>query len=44
MEDEVTRIREDPFPTYDDLYTHVGSTSNHFIRGVEYELSQPNKF
>lgn len=44
QEAEIAQIKNDPFPTKDDLYTHVGSTENHYIRGVEIELSQENKF
>ena len=40
LDDEVTQIRKDPFPTEADLYTHIGSTKEHYVRGVEYHLSQ----
>ena len=40
LDEEVTQARKDPFPTKDDLYTHIGSTKEHYIRGVEYHLSQ----
>lgn len=39
LDDEVAQIRNDPFPTKDDLYTHIGTTKQHYIRGVEYHLS-----
>lgn len=40
LDAEVEQIKKDPFPTKDDLYTHVGGTPEHYIRGVEYKLSQ----
>lgn len=40
LDDEVTKIRTDPWPTRDDLYTHIGATKEHYVRGVEYNLSQ----
>jgi len=39
LDDEVTQIRKDPFPTEADLYTHIGATKEHYVRGVEYHLS-----
>ena len=40
LEAEVAQIRNDPWPTEDDLYDHIGVTSGHFIRGVEYKHSR----
>ena len=40
MEEEAEKIRSDPFPGPEDLYTNIGSTKGHFIRGVEYHQSQ----
>ena len=39
LEAEVEQARKDPFPTREDLYTHIGGTKEHYVRGVEYELS-----
>ena len=39
IEKETEQIRKDPVPTAADLYTHVGVTKQHYIRGVEYKLS-----
>jgi len=38
IEADVEKIKNDPEPTPEDLYAHVGS-SNHYIRRVEYRLS-----
>ena len=40
LEAEVEQIRNDPWPTAEDLYDHVGVTEGHYIRGVEYKLSK----
>ena len=40
LESEVAQIRNDPWPTEDDLYDHIGTTPGHFIRGVEYKNSR----
>ena len=40
LEEEVESVRNDPWPTEDDLYDHVGVTKGHFIRGVEYRHSK----
>jgi len=40
LEAEVEQCRKDPFPTRDDLYTHIGATKEHYVRGVELGLSQ----
>lgn len=40
IEAEVEKIRNDPWPTAEDLYDHVGVTDGHYIRGVEYKLSK----
>ena len=39
IEADVEKIKNDPEPTADDLYTHV-ATTKHYIRGVEHRLSQ----
>lgn len=39
LEDEAQKIRSDPVPTAADLYTNIGVTKQHYIRGVEYKLS-----
>ena len=39
IEADVEKIKNDPEPTAEDLYTHVGVT-HHPIRGVEIELSK----
>jgi pyruvate dehydrogenase E1 component alpha subunit len=39
IDEDVEKIKNDPEPTAEDLYTHVGVT-HHPIRGVEYKLSQ----
>ena len=39
IEADVEKIKTDPEPTAEDLYSHVG-LSKHYIRGVEYKLSQ----
>lgn len=40
LEGEAAKIRSDPVPTAADLYTHIGSTKEHYVRGVENRLSQ----
>ena len=40
LDEEVEQARADPFPTRDDLYTHIGGTKEHYVRGVEHSLSQ----
>ena len=39
IEADVEKIKNDPEPTPEDLYAHVG-IGKHYIRGVEYKLSQ----
>ncbi len=39
LEDEVAQIRNDPWPTEKELFSHIGATPGHFIRGVEYKNS-----
>ena len=39
IEDDVEKIKGDPEPTAEDLYTHV-ALGKHYIRGVEKHLSQ----
>eukprot|EP00347_Sterkiella_histriomuscorum_P003521 403363982 len=39
IEADVEKMKSDPEPTFEDLYAHVG-TDKHYIRGVEYKLSQ----
>lgn len=39
LEAEVEQIRNDPWPDEKLLFTHVGATDGHFIRGVEYKNS-----
>lgn len=39
LEEEVARIRNDPWPGDEELFGHVGVTQGHFIRGVEYKDS-----
>ena len=39
IEADVEKIKNDPEPTSEDLYTHI-ATTNHYIRGVEHRLSQ----
>lgn len=36
---DVEKIKNDPEPTPEDLYANVGH-GKHYIRGVEYNLSQ----
>jgi len=40
IDEEVELIRKDPFPAVEELYTHVGVTKEHYIRGVTIELSK----
>jgi len=39
LEAEIVQIRNDPFPGYDELFGHIGTTGGHYIRGVEYKDS-----
>lgn len=39
IEEEVDQIRKDPFPVKADLYKDIGTTKEHYIRGVTYEES-----
>lgn len=39
LEAEVEQIRQDPWPTEEDLFNHIGVTDGHFIRNVEYKDS-----
>lgn len=39
IEADVEKIKQDPEPNAEDLYKHVGA-GTHYIRGVEYRLSQ----
>ena len=39
IEADVEKIKNDPEPTPEDLYSHIGH-GKHYIRGVEYNLSQ----
>lgn len=39
IEADVEKIKNDPEPSAEDLYTNVGF-GKHYIRGVEYNLSQ----
>ena len=40
LDEEVEQARKDPFPDKEELYTHVGATKDHYIRGVTIELSK----
>jgi TPP-dependent pyruvate/acetoin dehydrogenase alpha subunit len=40
LDDEYEKIKNDPFPTEEDLYTNIGTTPQHFIRTVEYKDSK----
>lgn len=39
LDAEVDQIRNDPWPTADDLIDHIGVSPGHFIRGVQYKDS-----
>lgn len=39
LEEEVEQCRKDPFPAKEELYTNIGVTKEHYIRGVTIELS-----
>ena len=39
IEAEVEQIRTDPFPPMSELYTDIGVTKQHYIRGVEFGQS-----
>jgi pyruvate dehydrogenase E1 component alpha subunit len=40
IDEEVEQIRKDPFPPVSELYTDIGVTKEHYVRGVEYNLTQ----
>ena len=40
IEKEVEQIRGDPFPPVSELYTDIGVTKEHYVRGVEFGLSR----
>ena len=40
LEAEINQVRNDPWPTVENLYEHVGVTGGHFIRGVHYDESK----
>jgi len=40
LDEEMEKIRGDPFPVEADLYTHIGTTPQHYIRTVEYKNSK----
>lgn len=40
IDGEVEKIRNDPFPATEELYTHIGTTKEHYIRGVTIETSK----
>jgi hypothetical protein len=40
LDEEYEKIKNDPFPTEEDLYKHVGETPQHYIRTVEYKHSK----
>lgn len=40
IEAEVEQIRKDPFPPLSELYTDIGTTPEHYVRGVEYHLTK----
>ncbi len=40
IEQEVEQIRGDPFPPVSELYTDIGVTKEHYVRGVEFGLSR----
>lgn len=42
LDEEVEQIRNDPFPDPKELYTEIGTTPGHYIRGVNFETSIPN--
>lgn len=44
LEEEAERARNDPFPKHEELYTHIGSTLNHYVRAVEPKDTVVNKF
>lgn len=39
LDAEAEMVKKDPFPTYDDLFTDIGNTPQHYIRNVEYKDS-----
>lgn len=39
IEADVEKMKNDPEPTFEDMYSHVGH-GKHYIRGVEYNLSR----
>jgi len=42
MEAEVVQIRKDPYPELKELYTEIGTTDGHYIRGVNMETTIHN--
>ena len=40
LDEEVEQARKDPFPNKEELYTDIGVTKEHYIRGVTIELSK----
>lgn len=40
LDEEVEQIRKDPFPKPEELYTNIGTTKEHYVRGVTIELSK----
>ncbi len=40
IDQEIEQIRKDPFPPVSELYTDIGVTKEHYVRGVEYHLSK----
>lgn len=40
LDEEIEKIKSDPFPVEADLYTNIGSTPQHYIRTVEYKNSK----
>jgi pyruvate dehydrogenase E1 component alpha subunit len=40
LDDEYEQIKNDPFPVKEDLYTHIGTTPQHYIRDIEYKTSK----
>ena len=40
IEAEVEQARADPFPPVSELYTDIGITKEHYVRGVEFGLSR----
>ena len=40
IDQEIEQIKKDPFPPVSELYTDIGVTKEHYIRGVEYNLTK----